>query len=146
MPLSTPRGKKAPDPTDKHVGSKVRMRRITMGWSQQKLGDALGLTFQQVQKYEKGTNRISASRLPRIAEVLQVPLEYFFDGAPQVKGMIEAKGAQAVTDLSEFVASSEGLALIKAFMRVQQPRLRRSIVDLVEAIADYRMRRPIPFL
>jgi transcriptional regulator with XRE-family HTH domain len=146
MPLSTPRDKKAPDPTDKHVGSKVHMRRINMGWTQQKLGDALGLTFQQVQKYEKGTNRISASRLPRIAEVLQVPLEYFFDGAPQVKGMIETKGAPAVTELSEFVASSEGLALIKAFMGIQQPRLRRRIVDLVEEIADYQIRRSIPFL
>ena len=127
--------KKTPDPTDKHVGNKVHMRRITMGWSQQKLGDALGLTFQQVQKYEKGTNRISASRLQRISDILQVPLEYFFEGAPHVEGMIETKGAPSVTDLSEFVASSEGLALIKAFMGIQQPRLRRSIVDLVEAIA-----------
>jgi transcriptional regulator with XRE-family HTH domain len=138
--------KKAPDPTDKHVGNKVHMRRIKMGWSQQKLGDALGVSFQQVQKYERGNNRISASSLQRIAEVLQVPLEYFFEGAPQVKGTIEAKGAQAVTDLSEFVASSEGLSLIKAFMGVQQPRLRRSIVDLVEEIADYQIRRSIPFL
>jgi transcriptional regulator with XRE-family HTH domain len=135
------RGKKAPNPTDKHVGNKVHMRRIMMGWSQQKLGDALGLTFQQVQKYEKGSNRISASRLQRISHILQVPLEYFFEGAPQVKGMIETKVSPSVTDLSEFVATSEGLSLIKAFISIQQPRLRRRIVDLVKEIADYQIRR-----
>jgi transcriptional regulator with XRE-family HTH domain len=132
--------KKTPGPTDKHVGNKVRMRRKMIGWSQEKLGDALGLTFQQVQKYEKGTNRISVSRLQRIAEVFQLPLEYFFEGAPHVEGMIETKGAPSVTDLSDFVASPEGLALIKAFMRIQQPRLKRRIVDLVEEIADYQNR------
>ena len=104
------RSKKAPNPTDTHVGDKVRMRRIKLGWTQQKLGDALGLTFQQVQKYEKGTNRISASRLQRISEVLQVLPEYFFDGAPHVEGMIETKGAPSVADISDFVASSEGQA------------------------------------
>jgi transcriptional regulator with XRE-family HTH domain len=133
--------KKTPDPIDTHVANKVRMRRKILGWSQQKLGDTLGLTFQQVQKYEKGSNRIGASRLQRIAEVLQVPLEYFFEGAPHVERMIETKGAPSVTDLSEFVASSEGLALIKAFISIQQPRLRRSIVDLAEAIADYQTPR-----
>ena len=75
-----------------------------------------------------------------------MPLEYFFEGAPHVKGTIETKGAPSVTDLSEFVASSEGLALIKAFMGVQHPRLKRRIVDLVEEIADYQIRRSIPFL
>jgi transcriptional regulator with XRE-family HTH domain len=138
--------KKAPDPTDKHVGNKVHMRRIKLGWSQQKLGDALCLTFQQVQKYEKGSNRISASRLQRISDILQVPIEYFFEGAPHAKGMIKTKVPPSVSNLSEFVASSEGLALIKAFMGIQKPRLRRSIVDLVEAIADYQIRRSIPFL
>ena len=143
--------KKAPDPIDKHVGYKVHMRRITMGWSEQKLGDGLGLSFQQVQKYERGTDRISASRLQRISDILQVPLEYFFEGAPHVERMIETKDAPSVTDISDapsvtdvsdFVASSEGLALIKAFMGVQQLRLRRRIVDLVEAIVDYQTRTP----
>jgi transcriptional regulator with XRE-family HTH domain len=142
----TRQGKKAPHPTDMHVGYKVHMRRITMGWSQEKFADALGVSYQQVQKYERGTNRISASRLQRISDILQVPLEHFFDEAPQVKGTIETKGAPSVTDLSEFVASSEGLALIKAFISIQQPRLRRRIVDLVEEIADYQIRRSIPFL
>jgi transcriptional regulator with XRE-family HTH domain len=86
------------------------MRRIMMGWTQEKLGDALGLTFQQVQKYERGTNRISASRLQRISDILRVPIEYFFENAPYVEGMIETKGAQSVTDLSEFVASSDRAA------------------------------------
>ena len=74
--------KKAPNPIDRHVGSRVRMRRMMLGMSQEKLGDALGLTFQQVQKYEKGTNRIGASRLQQISNSLQVPVSFFFDGAP----------------------------------------------------------------
>ncbi len=74
--------KKAPNPIDKHVGSRVRMRRMMLGMSQEKLGDALGLTFQQVQKYEKGTNRIGASRLQQISQILQVPVSFFFEGAP----------------------------------------------------------------
>ena len=76
--------KKAPNPIDKHVGSRVRMRRMMLGMSQEKLGDSLGLTFQQVQKYEKGTNRIGASRLQQISQILQVPVSFFFDGAPAV--------------------------------------------------------------
>src|SRR3972149_1752114 len=78
--------KKAPNPIDKHVGSRVRMRRMMLSMSQEKLGDALGLTFQQVQKYEKGTNRIGASRLQAIANILQVPVSFFFEGAPHVPG------------------------------------------------------------
>src|SRR4051812_30165806 len=74
--------KKAPNPIDKHVGSRVRMRRMILQMSQEKLGDALALTFQQVQKYEKGTNRIGASRMQQIAQVLQVPVSFFFEGAP----------------------------------------------------------------
>ena len=77
--------KKAPNPTDKHVGSRVRMRRMMLGMSQEKLGDALGLTFQQVQKYEKGTNRIGASRLQQISHTLQVSVAFFFEGAPSAQ-------------------------------------------------------------
>ena len=105
--------KKAPNPIDKHVGSRVRMRRMMLSMSQEKLGDALGLTFQQVQKYEKGTNRIGASRLQQIAQILQVPVAFFFEGAPNVPaarptGMREAPSPAYVSD---FLASSEGLAL-----------------------------------
>ena len=82
--------KKAPNPIDKHVGSRVRMRRMMLSMSQEKLGDALSLTFQQVQKYEKGTNRIGASRLQQIAQILQVPVSFFFEGAPNMRWAIPA--------------------------------------------------------
>ncbi len=129
--------KKAPNPIDKHVGSRVRMRRMMLAMSQEKLGDALGLTFQQVQKYEKGTNRIGASRLQQIANILQVPVSFFFEGAPDLgvgtpDGMREAPSPSYVSD---FLATSDGLALTKAFMRIQDTKLRRRIVDLVEHIA-----------
>ena len=126
--------KKAPNPTDKHVGARVRMRRMMLGMSQEKLGDALGLTFQQVQKYEKGANRIGASRLQQISQILQVPVAFFFEGAPNsiaqvVDGMSEAPSPAYVSD---FLATSDGLALTKAFMRIKDAKLRRRIVDLVE--------------
>jgi transcriptional regulator with XRE-family HTH domain len=127
--------KKAPNPIDKHVGSRVRMRRMMLSMSQEKLGDALGLTFQQVQKYEKGTNRIGASRLQQIANILQVPVSFFFEGAPHTahsSGMAEAPSPAYVSD---FLATSDGLSLTKAFMRIKNNKLRRRIVDLVEQIA-----------
>lgn len=129
--------KKAPNPTDKHVGSRVRMRRMMLGMSQEKLGDALGLTFQQVQKYEKGTNRIGASRLQQIAHILQVPVSFFFEGAPDIPGMPENGLGEAPSPayVSDFLATSDGLALTRAFMRIGNPRVRRRIVDLVEVIA-----------
>lgn len=130
--------KKAPNPIDKHVGSRVRMRRMMLSMSQEKLGDALGLTFQQVQKYEKGTNRIGASRLQQIANILQVPVSFFFEGAPDLGGTPTPEGmseAPSPTYVSDFLATSDGLALTKAFMRIQDAKLRRRIVDLVEHIA-----------
>ena len=126
---------KAPNPTDRHVGSRVRMRRMMLSMSQEKLGDALGLTFQQVQKYEKGTNRIGASRLQQISNILQVPVSFFFEGAPNqgsANGMGEAPSPAYVAD---FLATSDGLALTKAFMRIKDPKLRRRIVDLVRQMA-----------
>src|SRR5687768_7800283 len=128
--------KKTPNPTDKHVGSRVRMRRMMLGMSQEKLGDALGLTFQQVQKYEKGTNRIGASRLQQIAHFLQVPVSFFFEGAPDLPaGPAGATEAPSPSYISDFLATSDGLALTKAFMRIKDPKLRRRIVDLVSQIA-----------
>jgi transcriptional regulator with XRE-family HTH domain len=130
--------KKAPNPIDKHVGSRVRMRRMMLGMSQEKLGDALGLTFQQVQKYEKGTNRIGASRLQQIAHILQVPVSFFFEGAPASGGAHEAGGmseAPSPAYVSDFLATSDGLSLTKSFMRIKSTKLRRRIVDLVEQIA-----------
>jgi transcriptional regulator with XRE-family HTH domain len=129
--------KKSPNPVDRHVGSRVRMRRMMLSLSQEKLGDALGLTFQQVQKYEKGANRIGASRLQQIANILHVPVSFFFEGAPSQSlerpaGMGEAPSPSYVSD---FLATSDGLALTKAFVRIKDAKLRRRIVDLVEAIA-----------
>jgi len=129
--------KKAPNPIDKHVGSRVRMRRMMLGMSQEKLGDALALTFQQVQKYEKGTNRIGASRLQQISQILQVPVAFFFEGAPHLSGTFRegAEDAPSPTYVSDFLATSDGLSLTKAFMRIPDPKLRRRIVDLVQQIA-----------
>jgi len=112
------------------------MRRVMLGMSQTQLGAALGLTFQQVQKYERGKNRISASRLHRTSEILQVPVEFFFEGAPHVRGQHDAKAvAPSPQFVSDYLATSDGLNLTKAFMQIPNARLRRSIVDLVEAIA-----------
>lgn len=130
--------KKAPNPIDKHVGSRVRMRRMMLGMSQEKLGDALALTFQQVQKYEKGTNRIGASRLQQISQILQVPVAFFFEGAPHLPDGVTPEGgeyAPSHTYVSDFLATSDGLSLTKAFMRIPDPKLRRRIVDLVQQIA-----------
>jgi transcriptional regulator with XRE-family HTH domain len=130
--------KKAPNPIDKHVGSRVRMRRMMLGMSQEKLGNNLGLTFQQVQKYEKGTNRIGASRLQQISQILQVPVSFFFEGAPANGNGLrtdEMSEAPSPAYVSDFLATSDGLALTKAFMRISDMKLRRRIVDLVEQIA-----------
>jgi transcriptional regulator with XRE-family HTH domain len=129
--------KKSPNPIDKHVGSRVRMRRMMISMSQEKLGERLGITFQQIQKYEKGTNRIGASRLQQIAIVLGVPVSFFFEGAPVT---ISASGGLAESPspayVSDFLATSDGLALTKAFMKISDPKVRRRIVDLVEAIVS----------
>jgi len=109
---------------------------MMLGMSQEKLADGLGLTFQQVQKYEKGTNRIGASRLQHISHILQIPVPFFFEGAPHLPGQPERIGAAPLpTYVSEFLATIEGLALTKAFMEIKEPSLRRRIVELVEAIA-----------
>ncbi len=128
--------KKSPNPIDKHVGSRVRMRRMMISMSQEKLGEKLGITFQQIQKYEKGTNRVGASRLQQIANVLGVPVGFFFEGAPNVDastgGFSESASPAYVSD---FLATSDGLALTKAFMKITDSKVRRRIVDLAEALA-----------
>ena len=127
--------KKTPNPVDRHVGSRVRMRRMMISMSQEKLGERLGITFQQVQKYEKGTNRIGASRLHQISSILGVPIAFFYEGAPNAEGAVGATESGNPPYVSDFLATSEGLALTKAFMKVNDPKLRRRIVDLVEAMA-----------
>ena len=126
---------KAPNPIDKHVGSRVRMRRMLLGLSQEKLGEKLGVTFQQVQKYEKGMNRIGASRLQSIAEILDVPPSFFFEdvkgGEIRAPGFSEASSVYVV----DFLSTVEGLQLNKAFASIKDQRVRRKVVDLVVAIA-----------
>jgi transcriptional regulator with XRE-family HTH domain len=122
---------KGHDPIDCYVGNQIRERRMARGMSQTVLGDALGITFQQVQKYEKGLNRVSASRLHRLAEVLQVAPTFFFD--EQLSQMCTV--SSGTDDLDQFLASAEGSSLMKAFQRVSGKKLRRSIVALVQRLA-----------
>jgi transcriptional regulator with XRE-family HTH domain len=126
--------KKSPNPIDKHVGGRVRMQRMLLGMSQEKLGDAIGLTFQQVQKYEKGANRVSASRLQQISDVLGVPVTFFFDDAPGLQRAASRGDAPSPDILTDFLATSDGLALAKAFTRIKRAKVRRGIVRLVEEI------------
>jgi transcriptional regulator with XRE-family HTH domain len=134
--------KKVPNPIDRHVGSRVRMRRIMLGMSQEKLGDALGLTFQQIQKYEKGTNRIGASRLQQISRTLDVPPSFFFEGAPSFEGMPNPEpGHMGFSEdsnpsyIADFLSTPEGLHLNLAFARIHDPKVRKRIVDLVSSLA-----------
>ena len=130
-----PRG--ALNPIDKHVGSRVRMRRLMLDMSQTDVADALGLTFQQVQKYEKGTNRIGASRLQHISQILQVSVPFFFEGAPTASAGPTAKAsadAPSPSYVADFLATSDGLSLVRAFMSIEDTKLRRAIVRLVEEI------------
>lgn len=119
-------------PVDKHVGSRVRMRRLMLHVSQTRLGDALGITFQQIQKYEKGTNRISASRLQQIADVLKAPVSFFFDGASENDVSNRIEWPEYATT---FMATREGLALARAFTQIRKPKLRRCIADIVLQLA-----------
>ena len=131
--------KKKPNPIDIHVGSRIRLRRTMLGMSQEKLGESLGITFQQIQKYEKGTNRVGASRLQNISSILNVPVSFFFEDAPgesnaaSPTGMAEAASSNYVVD---FLSSSEGLQLNRAFVKIADPKVRRKLVDLVKALAS----------
>src|SRR3954470_13793633 len=139
-PIGLAMAKKIPDPTDTHVGSRLRMRRMMLDMSQEKLGDALGITFQQVQKYEKGTNRISASRLQQIAHIVQAPVSFFFEGGPSSNSKPNGeKSAPSTAYVSAFLATAAGLELVKAFTSIKDAKLRRSIVLLAkEIVGDQR--------
>jgi transcriptional regulator with XRE-family HTH domain len=128
---------KKPNPVDAHVGSRVRLRRMLLGMSQERLGESMGLTFQQVQKYEKGVNRIGASRLFQISKILDVPVQFFFEEAPHAeagtaRGMAEA---DSETFILEFLNSREGLELNRAFVKIANSKVRKSVVDLVRALS-----------
>jgi transcriptional regulator with XRE-family HTH domain len=122
--------KKSPSLVDKHVGSRVRLRRTVVGMSQEKLADALDLTFQQVQKYEKGTNRIGASRLLSIATILGVGIEFFFEGLPESR-----PSATGEPSMSEFLCIPDSDRLVRSFVNLKDDEARRKVADLVEWMA-----------
>ena len=134
--MSEKQDRKEPEPTDVHVGGRIRLRRNQLGMSQEKLGESLGITFQQIQKYEKGTNRVGASRLQAIASILDVPVAFFFAEVPgresALDGLSEGDGSRFVID---FVNSGEGLQLNRAFHQITDTDVRRRVVELVKSIA-----------
>ena len=141
-PDNQEKGSRRPNPVDIHVGSRVRFRRMLLGMSQERLGEQLGLTFQQVQKYEKGVNRIGASRLFELSRVLGVSVSFFYEEAPGHIPTAPEMGAlhgfaemPAESYASDFLSSREGLELNKAFARISDPKVRRTIVDLVRSLA-----------
>ncbi|WP_047466359.1 helix-turn-helix domain-containing protein [Rhizobium rhizogenes] len=128
---------KVPNPIDAYVGSRVRMRRLMLGMSQERLADQIGVTFQQVQKYEKGTNRIGASRLQAIANVLAVPVAFFFQQDNTQPLATDGLGAiSGLEDLSDFLTSKEGLSLNKAFMKINDPSVRQSVLMLIKSLGN----------
>lgn len=129
--------KKKPNPIDVHVGGRIRLRRNMLGMSQEKLGENLGITFQQIQKYEKGTNRVGASRLQAISSILNVPVSFFFEDAPGHEGAAATGLAEdSTTYVVDFLNSAEGIQLNRAFARISEPKVRRKIIDLVKALAQ----------
>lgn len=126
-----------PHPIDTHVGSRVKLRRMILGMSQDALGKALGLTFQQIQKYEKGVNRIGASRLFELSELLEVPIQFFYDdygdAVPAGGGFAEPDAAEAFMEL---VNSPEGVQLCRYFAGIKDPKVKRRVLDLVKTIAE----------
>jgi len=122
-----------PDPVDVHVGMRLRQRRTLLGMSQEKLANAFGVSFQQVQKYERGANRISASRLHLLTRILDVPITYFFEGLPQ--SVSEERSAEMAADSGdEQMTSRETLELVRAYYRISEPTVRKRLVDLARAL------------
>lgn len=127
--------KKKPNPTDVHVGSRIQLRRNMLGMSQEKLGETLGITFQQIQKYEKGTNRVGASRLQAISEVLTVPVAFFFEDAPTHSFSGQGLAEDAAANLTlDFATGPEGLQLSRAFVKIKDTKVRRKVLDLIKAL------------
>ena len=135
----TPPHKRTPNPIDQYVGARIRMRRIMLGMSQERLGDAIGLTFQQIQKYEKGTNRIGASRLQQVGIVLNVPVEFFFEGAPLHSSTVSSndgfRESLAAGYVTEFMSTAEGIHLMQAFTKIKDSKIRKRILELIDVMA-----------
>lgn len=131
-----------PNPMDVHVGGRVRLRRTLLGMSQERLGEALGLTFQQVQKYERGTNRVGASRLYHLSQILDVPVSFFFEEilpetvVPSGGGSAGSASAAGARPESETMMRRETLELVRAYYRIGDPQVRRRLFDLTKAIAN----------
>jgi transcriptional regulator with XRE-family HTH domain len=131
-----------PNPMDIHVGSRVRLRRMVIGMSQEKLGEKMSLTFQQIQKYEKGTNRIGASRLYQLSLILDVPVQFFFEDAPVSMGTRATAAAGGFAEskteafLLDFLNSRDGLELNRAFVKITDPKVRKRVVELVRALSE----------
>ncbi len=133
------RGTGIPNPVDVHVGTRLRVRRTLLGMSQTDLGNALGLTFQQVQKYERGTNRISASRLFALSQMLDVPVEYFFDDMPaEVAASSPAQGGGKAKKPPSYeadpIAKRETLELVRAYYKIRDPEIRRRLFEMTKAL------------
>lgn len=129
---TNPRG---PNAVDRHVGSRVRLRRQLLNMSQEKLGEELGVTFQQVQKYERGANRIGAGRLWNLARVLDVPVAFFFEGASENAGQSGFAEGDQTPIIDDFIQSADGVQLAQAFARIRDSKVRRRILELVRTLA-----------
>ena len=127
------RGSRGTTDVDTHVGQKIRARRTLLGLSQTELADVAGITFQQVQKYEKGTNRVGASRLQQFSQALGVPPSYFFDGLPTVgkKLSVPQEGELSEGSIVSFLGTREGAALVRGFLAIKQKPIRRALIDFV---------------
>ncbi|MCT4654300.1 MAG: helix-turn-helix domain-containing protein [Cohaesibacter sp.] len=130
-----PGSKRKPNPIDLYVGTRIRLRRGVAGISQTELAEKVGITFQQIQKYEKGTNRVGASRLLEIANALGVSVDFFFEGVSTAEEDNKRELADATNLIIEFLSSSEGLQLNQAFVKIQNQVIRRSIIDIVKELA-----------
>jgi transcriptional regulator with XRE-family HTH domain len=128
--------KKQANPIDAHVGQRVRMRRMLIGMSQERLGELLGLTFQQVQKYEKGVNRVGAGRLYEIAGILGVHVSFFYEDIEAETPLADSGGSKDYPPVLEFMSTAEGIQLGLAFMRLKDVKVRRKILDLVRSLGD----------
>jgi transcriptional regulator with XRE-family HTH domain len=126
--------RRRPNPIDIHVGNRVRLRRITLGMSQERIAEHLGVSFQQIQKYEKGVNRVSAGRLQEAARALGVLAAYFFEGAPGDAPAIVGDTERGSSAIVAFLLTPEGIGLNRAFSRIKDSKIRRRVIDLVKAI------------
>lgn len=127
---------RGPNPIDIHVGSRIRLRRQLMKMSQEKLGDELGVTFQQVQKYERGANRVGASRLYRLSRVLEVPVQFFFEGLNDQTAITAMADNDQTPIVYDFIQSSDGVSLAESFSRIKDSKVRRRVLELVRTLAN----------